>query len=73
MCIHICVCIYVYIKIASISTPLLFYGVQGRDMSEDDSPSFYNPVEAAAGRTCIYTYLYTHTYLYTYLSMYIER
>ena len=28
------------------STPLLFYGVEGRDMSDDDSPSFFNPIEA---------------------------
>ncbi len=26
--------------------PLLFYGVEGRDVREDDSPSFYNPTEA---------------------------
>jgi len=26
--------------------PLLFYGVEGRDVREDDSPSFYNPSEA---------------------------
>ena len=37
----------------SSNTPLLFFGVQGRDMSEDDSPSFYNPIEAAAVRTLI--------------------
>jgi hypothetical protein len=37
----------------SRSTPLLFYGVEGRDMSEDDSASFYNPAEAATVRTLI--------------------
>jgi hypothetical protein len=35
------------------STPLLFYGVQGRDMKDDESPSFYNPIEAAAVRILI--------------------
>lgn len=39
--------------VVSKSTPLLFFGVQGRDMSEDDTASFYNPVEAAAVRTLI--------------------
>ncbi len=37
----------------SASTPLLFYGVQGRDMKDDESPSFYNPIEAAAVRILI--------------------
>ena len=30
----------------SVSTPLLFYGVEGRDMSDGDSLSFFNPLEA---------------------------
>jgi len=26
--------------------PLLFYGVEGKDVCDDDTPSFYNPAEA---------------------------
>ena len=35
------------------STPLLFFGVEGKDIAEDDSPSFYNPTEASAVRTLV--------------------
>jgi len=30
--------------------PLLFYGVEGRDICDDDTPSFYNPSEALVVR-----------------------
>ena len=33
--------------------PLLFFGVEGRDVSDDDSPSFYNPTEAMVVRSLI--------------------
>ncbi len=33
--------------------PLVFFGVEGRDVSDDDSPSFYNPTEAMVVRSLI--------------------
>jgi superfamily I DNA and/or RNA helicase len=33
--------------------PLLFFGVEGRDISDEDSPSFYNPTEAMVVRSLI--------------------
>lgn len=32
-------------EINQIGFPMLFYGVEGRDVCDDESPSFYNPIE----------------------------
>lgn len=38
--------------------PVFFYGVEGRDAQEGDSPSFFNPEEALALVNFIQTMLY---------------
>ncbi|KAJ1477069.1 AAA domain-containing protein [Baffinella frigidus] len=41
-------------------TPLLFYGVQGRELSEDDTPSFFNRVEAVVVCSLIQLLIKSH-------------